>query len=350
MKVIAVKNIEHAEQHLQSCAASSRLPSDWLTGPLSDVVRATPVQRLTWPDAERYGVEVWCKRDDMLHPYLSGNKFYKLHGHLRLFFNSSFRTLVSFGGPYSNHLYALAAAGAELGIATVAIVRGERPSAVAPTLNDLERLGMRLIFVSRADYRRRTDPVWVTKLCADQGIDRPYVVLEGGGGEVGAAGCVDWGRETLAMCPLPPDRVCIAAGTGTTAAGLSVALAGLDLHAFLALRGSAAEVDEFRADIHSVRERLGAGTSRLNAPLGDVVLETNYHCGGYAKFPAALRSFVERFETQTGMLLDPVYTAKLFWGVWHKLSSGAWSDTRRILVFHSGGLQGRRGMSMRPAL
>lgn len=325
---------------------SSSLPSNWLDLPLSSVVRKTPVQQLLWEDAGRLGVEVWCKRDELLHPYLSGNKFYKLHGHLLAFIRSPCRTIVSFGGPYSNHLYALAAAGAELGINTVGIVRGERPAAPAATLNDLEQQGMRLLFVSRSDYRRRNDADWVAGQCALHGIERPYVVPEGGGGLTGAAGCVDWGRETLAMCPVRPDRVCVAAGTGTTSAGLSLAMTNLDLHVFSVLRGRPAEARRFVSEIRSVQQALSAQLGLKNRVSCEITLETDYHCGGYAKFPAELRAFVERFEAQTGVLLDPVYTAKLFWGIWHKISTGAWPETRRILVFHSGGLQGRRGMSM----
>lgn len=326
---------------------ATQLDRRFLQLPLASVVRMTPVEKLNWPAIERFGVEVWCKRDELLHPHLSGNKFYKLHGHIQSFYATGSDCIVSFGGAFSNHLVALAAAGQMLSLPTVGFVRGEPPASAGATLRDLECFGMRLIFVSRQEYRHRANSQWVAEQCAKFDITNPYVIPEGGGGLHGAMGCVTWAQQTMAMMsPQYPDVVCVAAGTGVSAAGLSVGLGGVPLHVVLSLRGKQIETQQFATNLETLQQALleqddvGLGGS------SEMILETDYHCGGYAKFPDTLRHFVSEFEEQTGMLLDPVYTAKLFWAIWQKVSAGEWSSVGRVLAFHSGGLQGRRGMLM----
>src|SRR5690606_5498015 len=119
---------------------------------------------------------------------------------------------------YSNHLYALAAAGAALGMPTAGVVRGEKPANLSPTLRDAQEMGMELLFVSRADYALKADPLWLAQL--RQSFLDAYVIPEGGGGVAGANGCRLWAAAAVAQSPWRPDLICLAVGTGSTAAGV----------------------------------------------------------------------------------------------------------------------------------
>lgn len=326
----------------QSRQISTLLPPNWPQLAIADIAQLAPVQELTWPAVNQLGVSVYCKREELLHPLLSGNKFYKLHGYIAPFRRSGSRAIASFGGAYSNHLYSLAALGQQLGIETIGIVRGDDNTPLSPTLKDAQDMGMRLMFVSREQYRMRDQQRWLAEL--KRNLGDVFLVAEGGGGLEGALGCVAWGRQTLAKCAQRPTVACVAAGTGTTAAGLSVGLGDIPLHVFLALRGRDTELLAFKDNILALRRQILAEQSLESCDLPSICLESNYHCGGYAKFPSPLRAFVEQFEAETGMALDPVYTAKLFWGIWQKVLAGQWCKGQQILVFHSGGLQGRRGL------
>ncbi len=322
----------------------SLLPRNWSQIPTAEIARLAPVEEVHWPSVEAYGVKVYCKRDELLHPQLSGNKFYKLCGHLPIITASSYRTIASFGGAYSNHLYALAAFGQALSLKTVGIIRGEEPVQWGATLKDLVAMGMELKFVSRQQYRERQGSSWLVEL--ERLYGPTYLIDEGGRGLIAARGCYQWGRQALQMCPSVPDVICVAAGTGTSAAGLCAASGSIPLHVFCTLKGQASAYEELVQDIRNLAEHVFLAEQfeeSLTSP--SIRLETNYHCGGYAKFPPYLRDFVERFEVQTKIQLDPVYTAKMFWGIWQKIQSGEFSSGTTILVLHSGGLQGRRGFA-----
>lgn len=301
------------------------------------MARLAPVQRLEWQLAKECGLEVVMRREDLLHPRLGGNKFYKLAGHLEAFRSSGARRLLSFGGAFSNHLYALAAAGHDLGIPTVGVVRGEAPETLSPTLQDAVTAGMELIFVSRADFKRKTDPLWLAEL--HRRFGDVYCIPEGGGDLLGSRGCMTWAAAAVAASPWRPDVVCLAAGTGGTAAGVLAAGVCQRVEAFLVLKGTEAEIANMQTEI----EARACALAGAQVKLPSLHLETNYSCGGYARLPSALRQFMAAFEAETGVPLDPVYTAKMMWGIAHKARAGWWPPGTRILVLHSGGLQGRRG-------
>lgn len=296
------------------------------------------MQRLRWALAANHGVDVVIRREDVLHPRLGGNKFYKLAGHLQAFRQSDATRLLSFGGAFSNHLYALAAAGYELGIPTVGIIRGERPRELSPTLRDAVEQGMELVFVSREEYRHKTETPWLTELLSD--FPRSYVIPEGGGDVLGSAGCMTWAAAAVAAAPWRPDVICVAAGTGGTAAGALAAAVSAEVQAFLVLNGKASEISDMKSEIVT-RACVLAGKEPHELP--SFHLESNYSCGGYARLPAELRQFMAEFEAETAVPLDPVYTAKLIWGIAQKIRARQWQPGTRILVLHSGGLQGRRG-------
>ncbi len=296
------------------------------------------MQTLDWRVARDCGLEIAVKREDLLHPQLGGNKFYKLAGHLQRFSESGARRLLSFGGAFSNHLLALAAAAHDLGVPSIGIIRGEWPEQLSPTLQDAADRGMKLVFISRESYRNKADPAWLDEL--QQRFSDAYLIPEGGGDITGSRGCMAWAKGATVVSPWQPDVICVAAGTGGTTAGVLAACASDQVCAFLVLKGSAAETSDMQRGIVT---QACALARKERGDLPAFLLETNYSCGGYARFPDDLRCFMAEFEMETGVPLDPVYTAKLFWGIAHKARVGHWRPGTRILVLHSGGLQGRRG-------
>lgn len=320
------------------------LPHSWPSIPLSSIARLSPIERLEWREAQSRGVEIYVKREELLHPQLSGNKFYKLFGHWQSFKSSGKHALLSFGGAYSNHLYALAAFGQQLGIPTIGIIRGDEPAQPSATLTDIKAMGMDLRFVERSLYRQRHNDQWLSELQVE--FPQAYIVPEGGAGADGALGCKVWAQETLEQFGHNPDAICVAVGTGCSAAGILAGAGSIPLHAYLALKYSASDAMALREHIFHLSETLLSNSSAAKPLNPSIVLETNYHCGGYAKFPSDLKHFMLQFEEETGVPLDPVYTVKLFWGLRQQLQAGSWQRNSRILVLHTGGLQGRRGFGL----
>ena len=323
---------------LSPSALNTLLPENWFDQPLERLARFAPVQRLNWQLARDANVEVWVKREDLLDPFLGGNKLYKLHAHLRRWVTLDDMPLLTFGGAYSNHLCATAAAGAALRRKTIGIVRGERASQLSITLKRAEAQGMELHFVSREDYATKHTQAFEQRL--RERLGDFYCVPEGGGDLLGARGCFTWARATLAMCQRPPSHVFTASGTGATLAGIAAAMPKTcSLHGVLALKGRDEALHAFNANVLTMTEKLLQEGEPINAQNPSVTLETNYHCGGYAKFPEYLRAFVAKFEAETGVPLERVYTAKVFWALAQQLISQAMRPGSTVLVFHTGGLQ-----------
>lgn len=318
------------------------LPPRWWTRTIAEIAALTPVQPLLWPELNDLGIELAIKRDDRLDSFLSGNKFYKLFGHINAYRESSHIQWLTFGGAFSNHLHAFAAASAQLEIPAVAVIRGERPAVLSATLKDAAELGVRLEFVSRASYRRQHQQEWLARLQNELGDF--YCVPEGGSGPLGALGCAQWAQQSLAMSPWTPTAICLPAGTGCSAAGVLSAAGDVPVHAYLSLKGTEAEGRAFAADISTLALQI-AKLQGNDRQLPALILECNYHCGGYARFPDYLRDFMLAFEAQSDIRLDPIYTAKMAWGILAQARSGAWPTGSRLLILHTGGLQGRRGFS-----
>ncbi len=280
------------------------------------------------------------KREDRMHPYLTGNKLYKLYYPLRDICSRGGRRVLTFGGAYSNHLVALAFAGRDLGLEVWGVIRGERPAKLSPTLADAVEMGMRLHFVTRQEYRRRNSPAFRAQMMTLLG--EHDVIDEGGNSDAGALGCKIWAQTSIAMCELRPDAICIACGTGGTAAGVLAGADGVPVFGYQVLKGQRQEIDEMNASII----RRSAALQSTDSKPAEFYLESDFHGGGYGRFPQALKAFMEAFEAETGIPLDPVYTAKLVWGVMQGVKSGKWSPGSVLLLMHSGGLQGRRGFQL----
>jgi len=321
------------------------LPDTWQDLPLSSVATLAPIQKLDWPIASQRGVDIFVKREDLLHPALGGNKFYKLFHHIKKFQRSGKTSIASFGGAYSNHLYALAALGELCNIPTQGFVRGHEPKQLSPTLQDGIRWGMEVSFLPGSDYRRlsalpTSEQEWFAQ------FPDAYFIPEGGGDLTGAQGSAGWAHSGITHCEQHFDtrltHLAVAAGTGGTLSGILSVAGRRMVHGFLALKGSGPEQEAFKNKVLTQAKTLFK-KSELNLPFNPrLILESSYHCGGYAKFPPYLQAFVDAFAFECSVPLDRVYTAKMFWGLKHAIEAGQIASGSSVLVFHTGGLQGNR--------
>lgn len=275
-----------------------------------------------------FPVTLHLRREDQIHPVVSGNKFRKLKYNLLEAEKTGHRTLLTFGGAHSNHIAATAYAAAEKGFASIGIIRGDELAGKpldSPTLSFAESCGMRLEFVSRNDYRRKSDSDFVEGLKKRFGDF--YLLPEGGTNALAVKGC----EEILTGDDASYDYVCCAVGTGGTLAGIANALGPHQTAlGFPALKG-----DFLPADI---RTFAASGTWRL---------VSGYEFGGYAKTDDRLIAFINAFFEETGIPLDPVYTGKLVFGVMNEVAKGRFPEGSRILLIHTGGLQGVAAMNRR---
>lgn len=277
-------------------------------------------------------IEVICLA--ALRPH--GNKYYKLKYNLEFAREQGYTTLASFGGAWSNHLAALAQVGAAQGFSTVGIVRGERPVKLSMMLLDAEAQGMQLQFISRGDYRRRHESEFLAAL---QGrLTNCLVIPEGGTNGLAVRGTAEIVDEVARLSPAS-DLIVLPVGTGGTLAGIAAALPpGVKVLGISVLKGTGAEPG-LEADV----EALIAATSPPSPLARNWSIDHRFHCGGYAKCPTYLQDFILGWQRRHGMLLDPVYTGKLFYGLSQMLAQGEINADTRIVALHTGGEQGRRG-------
>lgn len=298
------------------------------------------VESLRHPVFDEAGMNVLIARLDKVDEVISGNKWFKLKHSLLDAVDKDAKGFVSFGGPYSNHLHALAAAGKRLSMPTVGILRGELQQTLTPTLADCLDWGMKITPVSREEYKRRNDPTYIAEVMAQ--FDGFYLIPEGGSNHLAVVGVSELITRLLGCSGLPDILVCPVGSGGTLAGcihgvGVHVAEAGtpdsaVSVVGFSALKGAAEDL---------VR-RVGELTSRTNTVPWMICEE--YHFGGFGKQPKELVDFMASFYSATQVELDPVYTGKMLFGLVDKVQRREWSRGTRILVLHTGGLQGRRGM------
>ncbi|MEV7519678.1 pyridoxal-phosphate dependent enzyme [Streptomyces sp. NPDC091371] len=273
---------------------------------------------------ERHGVRLLLKRDDLVHPELPGNKWRKLAPNLRAAAQTGHGTLVTFGGAYSNHLRATAAAGRLLGLGTVGIVRGHE-LAGQPLNDSLARCaadGMRLHFVSRSEYRRKGEPEVLARLLDEAGARGAYAVPEGGSNALALHGCAELGRELRGAA----DVVAVACGTGGTLAGLAAGLGpGQRALGVPVLAGGF-----LGAEIRSLQ------AAAFGGPAGDWTLAEGYDHGGYARVPAGLEAFAADFEARHALPVERVYVAKLLWALADLTASGAFPRGTSIAAVVTG--------------
>lgn len=262
-------------------------------------------------------------RLDLIHPVISGNKWFKLKYYLQDALRKGAGTLVTFGGAYSNHIVAAAAASQLHGLKSIGIIRGEKPALLSPTLLDAASYGMELEFISREDYRERRLPQHVA---ARQDT---YLINEGGYGIMGAEGAATILSEARGE---NHTHILAATGTGTMLAGLALAAgAGQGVTGIPVLKNFASLGDEINALLPGEKK-------------GSFRLLDGFHFGGYAKHNAELIRFMNRWYETTGIPTDLVYTGKLFFALERLVLQGYFPEESRVLVIHSGGLQGNRSL------
>ncbi|MGS5405012.1 1-aminocyclopropane-1-carboxylate deaminase/D-cysteine desulfhydrase [Acinetobacter junii] len=278
----------------------------------------TPYQTLDLP----FPVQLTVKRLDLIHPQISGNKFFKLKYNLFEAKQQNLNQVLTFGGAYSNHIAATAYAAHYFGFQSIGIIRGEElaKQAFNPTLQTAQDFGMQLHFVSRAEYRLRHELEYLQQL--KQRYPNTWIIPEGGTNQLAIQGT----KEILSADDRENyDVICCAVGTGGTIAGIIESSSDQQhILGFSALKG-----DFLKHDIQQ-------WTNKTNWSLTD-----EYCCGGYAKTNSELLQFMQQFEQQYAVPLEQVYTAKMMMGLFDLIQQGNFPVNTRILAIHTGGLQGR---------
>lgn len=255
-------------------------------------------------------------RADLVHPVISGNKWFKLRYYLEEIQQQQRRHIITFGGAYSNHIIATAAAASAMGLRCTGLIRGERPAILSPTLVQASKLGMQLHFLSREAYKEKEVPLALRS-------DDPYVIPEGGYGQKGAAGAGTMLADNTGIYT----HICCATGTGTMMAGLQNAAApGQQIIGISVLKNNHDLEREVRQLLHRPDEKL--------------TLLTQYAGKGYGRHTPELLAFMNEWYAQTGIPSDFVYTGKLFFAVNDLVRQGFFPGNSNILLIHSGGLQG----------
>ncbi|GGF62012.1 1-aminocyclopropane-1-carboxylate deaminase/D-cysteine desulfhydrase [Wenyingzhuangia marina] len=288
--------------------------------------------QISLPILKEKEVSLYIKREDLLHPFISGNKFRKLKYNLQEAKSQNKECLLTFGGAYSNHILATAAAGKEYGFKTVGVIRGEelgidlqKTFSQNPTLKQAHQFGMEFLFVSRAAYQQKNDVTFLTLLLTK--YPNTYILPEGGTNSLAIKGC----EEILSEKDTEFTHVCCAMGTGGTVTGIiNSSAAKQNILVFPSLKGNWI-VDE----INSLKP---------NKQNWQVIAD--YHFGGYGKVSEDLITFINQFKNQTNILLDPIYTGKMLFGILELIKNNHFKKGSKILAIHTGGLQGIAGMNL----
>ena len=271
-------------------------------------------------------IELFIKREDAIHPFISGNKYRKLKYNLEAAKKLGFTKLLTFGGAYSNHIAAVAFAGKEFDFETIGVIRGEELKDKIQensTLLFAESCSMQFDFVSRNDYRHKNSETFIESL--KQKHQDFYLIPEGGTNNLAVKGAEEILTETDSYF----DFICCAVGTGGTISGLiNCSQPSQQILGFPALKGD------------FLQEDISKFVTKKNWSL-----ISDYHFGGYAKINADLVHFINRFKKENNIPLDPVYTGKMMFGVFDMIEKGYFPKGSKILAIHTGGLQGITGMN-----
>ncbi len=283
------------------------------------------------PILQEKGIELYVKREDLLHPFISGNKYRKLKYNVAHAKNKGKLCLLTFGGAYSNHILATAAAGKEYNFKTVGVIRGEElgfdvPKTLAqnPTLKRAAEFGMEFKFISRQEYQHKKETVFLEKLA--QEFPNSYIIPEGGTNELAIKGC----EEILTKEDDVFSHIACAMGTGGTVTGIiNSACENQNILIFPALKGA-----WVKEEIQSLQP---------NKQNWSVI--SDYHFKGYGKVSDELITFINQFKKETTIPLDPIYTAKMMFGVLDRVENNQFKKGSKILAIHTGGLQGIEGIN-----
>ncbi len=298
----------------------------------------SPLQQLHSTFLEQAEVQLYVKRDDLIHPQFGGNKWRKQKYNLMHARENQFDTLLTFGGAWSNHIYATAAAARHFGFNSIGIIRGEKHTPLNATLSFAESCGMQLHYINRVEYRKKHEPQYLQKL--KQQFGEVYILPEGGSNALALKGCEEIVDEINDEIDQPFDVICCASGTGATLAGLVKALKpAQSAIGFSALKGG-----DFLN--HEVETFLSGEHPDANRPMKNWKIETDFHFGGYAKINDELIHFMRQFQSEYGFSLDAVYTGKMFYGLFKRIENKTFAPGSIIVAVHSGGLQGNKGFNL----
>lgn len=280
----------------------------------------SPIHQLISEFLKQHEVELWLKRDDLIHKEISGNKWRKLKYNIQEAKKLGVDKIATFGGAFSNHIAATAAVGKGLKIQTLGVIRGDE-GFENKTLRDAKEKGMHLHFISRADYKLKTAASFIHRLQEQFGPF--YLIPEGGANEFGVQGC----EEIMQEVEKEFDAIAISAGTGTTASGICRQLKNERLLVFPAVKGGSFLLEEMK-QYCSVEQ------------LQKVQLQLEYHFGGYGKTKPQQLEFMAQFSKEYAVDLDRVYTSKMMFGLFDLIRKGHFKRGAKILAIHTGGLQG----------
>lgn len=292
-------------------------------------------QEISIPFLKEQGIELVVKREDLIHPFVSGNKFRKLKYNISEVLQLQKDTILTFGGAFSNHIAAVSFAGKEAGLKTIGVIRGkelgenfDKTLSQNATLQEAAKNGMQFYFVDRETYRNKTSQDFIELLRFQFGDF--YLVPEGGTNQLAVKGC----EEILSIEDEKFDYICSAIGTGGTISGLiNASEPHQKVIGFPALKG----------------DFLTKEIAQYVGVKDNWELNTNYHFDGYAKYNADLISFINWFYKETQISLDPIYTGKMLFGIVDLIKKNYFSAGSKILAIHTGGIQGVTGFNQRLA-
>ena len=313
-------------------------------------IAPSPIELLKDALFDKFGVRVYVKRDDLIHPSVQGNKWRKLKYNLLKIKELNIPTLMTFGGAFSNHIHATAAASQLFGINTIGIIRGEITVPLSNTLIFAENHGMKLHFVSREEYKNKTA---LTHALIDTFGD-VYVLPEGGTNDLAVVGCTEIVNEINQQIFPHPDFLVVACGTGGTIAGMIKAADEKQMViGFAVLKGNflhkeVSNLINMSEDSAILNKKNDESFKKNDVnPYNHLnwSINNDYHFGGYAKSNPELIEFINHFKTQHDIPLDPVYTGKMFFGLFDLIKKGYFPRGSAIVAVHTGGLQGIEGFN-----
>lgn len=305
---------------------SAETPVKRLANLLKNLNLPSPVTHIKSPLLSEKKVELFIKRDELIHPLIQGNKWRKLKYNILEAEKNNQNTLLSFGGAYSNHLHALAAVGKQLNLKTIGIIRGQAPKQLNPCLQDMLDWGMQLKFVTRLEYKQKNEIEFINHL-KNEFADY-YHIPEGGNNAAGIKGC----SELLDELEDDYDVICCEVGSGT----MFSALIQNNKNPNTAYLGFAVMKNP-QLDIE-IKEKISGHASSTNWKINH-----HYHFGGFAKTTDELNAFIQDFKHEHNIQLEPVYSGKMLWGILDLIQLDYFKPGTRILAIHGGGLQGLRG-------
>ena len=295
----------------------------------------TPLTEISDPILDEKQIKLFIKREDLTDKFISSNKWYKLKYNLIEAEKLGYKTLLTFGGAFSNHIHATAATGKKYGFKTIGVIRGEEHLPLNPTLSFARENGMILEYLDRKSYRDKYDKGWIDRLKNKYGDF--YLIPEGGSNHLAIKGVA----EIIPGLDINFDFICSACGTGGTLAGLVLGLNSKSFAlGFSVLKGGGFLYQNIRSLLsHYQKENLNNWQINLD-----------YHFGGYAKMNRELIKFCKDFEQQHNIPIEPIYTGKMFYGIFDLIKNNYFPKNSTIVAIHTGGLQGLKGLKHRKML